>query len=591
MVTRQPIVSVLGHVDHGKTTFLDRVRGSSIVAGEAGGITQHIGATEVPLDAIERVCGPLMEGRSFTVPGLLFIDTPGHRAFSTLRARGGALADIGVVVVDVQEGLMPQTEEALGILRRNETPFVVAANKIDRLHGWDPKEDTPFGASFQEQTETVQGRFQEALYALIGDLHDAGFQADRYDQITDFTKNVAIVPISALTGEGLADLLLVMTGLAQRFLEGEGQLDVDLDAPGRATVLEVKEERGFGSTLDVILYDGTLHEGDKITVGTRNDPVVTNVRALLKPKPLEEIRDPSERFNSVEEVQAASGLKISAPDIDEVVPGAPLFALSDDADEGDVQALREEIASELSADISIKDNEGIIVKADTLGSLEALAFELEEAEIPIRMARVGDISPRDIIDAETLPEPEHQVILGFGVEASQDAEDDAREAGVELITSDIVYRLIEDYEAFVESMKAERQEDARSEIAFPGKFRFLPDHAFRMRKPAIMGVRVLKGRIRQDQRVLTSQGRVVGRIQSIRLDDNTVPEAKQGEEVAIAVSGVQIGRQMEQGETYYVNIPGKDYQALGDEELTLDEQEVLNEVAEIKRENEPLWGM
>lgn len=486
---------------------------------------------------------------------------------------------------------MPQTEEALGILRRNETPFVVAANKIDRLHGWDPREDTPFGESFQEQTDTVQGRLQEALYALIGDLHDAGFQADRYDQITDFTQNVAIVPISALTGEGLADLLLVMTGLAQRFLEDEGKLDADLDAPGRATVLEVKEERGFGSTLDVILYDGSLHEGDRIVVGTRNEPVVTNVRALLKPKPLEEIRDPSERFNTVGKVQAASGLKISAPDIDEVVPGAPLFAVEDGAEEDDIQTLRDQIASELSADINLKDEEGIIVKADTLGSLEALAFELEEAEIPIRMARVGDISPRDIIDAETLPEPEHQVILGFGVTASQDAKDDARKADVELITSDIVYRLIEDYEAFLEGMKTEREEDARSEIAFPGKFRFLPDHAFRMRKPAILGVRVLKGRIRQDQRVLTSDGRVVGRIQSIRLDDNPVSEAKQGEEVAIAVSGVQIGRQMDEGETYYVDIPGRDYRPLQDHELTLDEQEVLNEVADIKREDEPLWGM
>ncbi len=588
MVTRQPIVSVLGHVDHGKTTFLDRVRGSSVVAGEAGGITQHIGATEVPLDVIERICGPLMEDREFSVPGLLFIDTPGHRAFSTLRARGGALADIGVVVVDVQEGLMPQTEEALSILKRNETPFVVAANKIDRLHGWDPNEDEPFPFTVQEQTETVQQRLQDALYELIGDLHDAGFQADRYDNIQDFTNTVAIVPISALTGEGLADLLLVMTGLAQRFLEGEGKLEATLDAPGRATVLEVKEEKGFGSTLDVILYDGTLHEGDSIVVGTRNDPVDTSIRALLKPKPLDEIRDPSDRFDTVDKVQAASGLKISAPDIDEVVPGAPLYALGED---GRVDALREEIASELSADIQLSDEEGVIVKADTLGSLEALAFELEEAEIPIRMARVGDITARDVVDAETLPEAKDQVILGFGVDVLEEAEGDARKAGVELITSGIVYRLIEEYEAYVEAMKTERQEDARSQIAFPGKFKFLPDHSFRMRKPAILGVRVLKGRIRQDRRVLTEGGRVVGRIQSIRLDDNPVPEAKQGEEVAIAVDDVQIGRQMEESGIYYIDIPEPDFRKLDDFDLTLDEQEVMREIAEIKREDEDFWGM
>jgi translation initiation factor 5B len=588
MATRQPIVSVLGHVDHGKTTLLDQVRGSTVVEGEAGGITQHIGATEVPLDAIEEVCGPLMSDRDFSIPGLLFIDTPGHRAFSTLRSRGGALADIAVVVVDLQEGLMPQTEEALSILRREETPFVVAANKVDRLHGWTPNEDTPFPATLGEQTETVEGRFRDALYEVIGDLHDEGFQADLYSEISDFTDTVAIVPTSALTGEGLADLLLVMSGLAQRFLEQAGELEVDLDRPGRATVLEVKEEKGFGNTLDVILYDGTLHEGDDVLVGTRGDPLQTNLRALLQPRALDEIRDPSDRFESVDDVQAAAGLKISAPDIDEVVPGAPLYGIGPD---DDADALHEEIAGELAADIDLNDERGLVVKADTLGSLEALAFELEEAEIPIRMARVGDVSPRDVIDAETLPEREHQVILGFGVDALPDAEERARKEGVELVTGDIVYKLIEDYEEHIRRLKQERKEEARSQIAFPGKFKVLPGHSFRMRKPAIMGVRVLKGRVRQDRRVLREDGRVVGRIKSIRRDDNPVPEAEQGEEVAIAVEDVQIGRQMEEEGTYYIEIPEGDVQKLDDYELTHDEKQVLKKIAEIKRDDEPFWGM
>jgi len=588
MVTRQPIVSVLGHVDHGKTTLLDRIRGTTVVAGEAGGITQHIGATEVPLDSIEEICGPLLGDREFTLPGLLFIDTPGHRAFSTLRARGGALADLGVVVVDVHDGLMPQTKESLSILQRNGTPFIVAANKIDRVHGWDSQDEMPFIQSVQKQTETAQDRLREALYDIIGDLYDAGFPAERYDQIDNFTETVAIVPMSAETGEGMADLLSVMTGLAQRFLEQEGGLEADPEGPGRATVLEVKDQKGFGSTADVILYDGKLQESEEIVVGTSNEPKPTTIRALLQPKPLDEIRDPSDRFETVDEVKAAAGLKVSAPDLDDVVPGAPMYSVRD----ADVDELMHEIASELEPEIDLDDHEGVFIKADTLGSLEALASEMAEAEIPVRMARVGNVSPRDIIEAATLPEEKYQCILAFGVDVLSETEEELAEHDVEIIQGDVVYNLIDRYEEFVENLKAERQDEARSRLSFPGKVKFLPDHSFRMRKPAILGVRILKGRLRQGQRILREDGRVVGEIQSIREDDNPVPEAKQGDEVAVAVDDVQIGRQMEEEEIYYTEIPESDFQKLSDFDLTLDEQETMQEIAEIKREVEkPYWGM
>ncbi len=587
MATRQPIVSVLGHVDHGKTTLLDRIRGSSVATREAGRITQHIGATEVPMDAIEAVCGPLMENRRFSLPGLLFIDTPGHRAFSTLRTRGGALADIGVVVVDVQEGLMPQTREALSILKQNNTPFVIAANKVDRIHGWETHADEPFITSFPEQNESVQQDLQTALYELIGGLHEAGYPADRYDNISDFTKTVAIVPISAENGEGLADLLLVLSGLAQRFLEQKGDLEADLDAPGKATVLEVKEEKGFGATVDVILYDGKLEQGQTIVVGTKHKPRTTTIRALLKPRALDEIRDPSDRFESVDEVRAAMGLKIAAPELDDVTPGAPLYGATPET----VDELKQRIRSELKPDIKLDDDKGLLIKADTLGSLEALAFELSEAEIPVRMARVGNVSARDVIDAATFPDIEHRCILAFNVDALPDVKEALREHEVELIQDEIVYQLIDDYEAYRDELKEDIQESARSELTFPGKFLFLEDHSFRVRKPAIMGVRVLGGRIRIGQRILREDGRTVGSIQSIRLDDNPVTEAKQGDEVAIAVDDVQIGRQMDENEVYYIDMPGSDFRELSDHDLTYDEQEIMQEVAEIKRQEENFWGM
>ncbi|MGQ0535776.1 MAG: translation initiation factor IF-2, partial [Methanobacteriota archaeon] len=325
--TRQPIVCVMGHVDHGKTSLLDKIRGTTVVLREAGRITQHIGATEVPLEAVERLCGPLFGGKKFRLPGLLFIDTPGHQAFTSLRARGGALADIAVLVVDVSEGLMPQTREAISILRRNKTPFVVAGNKIDRLMGWQATKDAPFRVAIENQPARVQEALDEKLYELIEQFDRAGFRSDRYDRVTDFTKTIAIVPLSAVTGEGLPDLLMMLMGLAQRFLESE--LATSPDGPGRATILEVKEERGLGLTLDAILYDGTLRRGDLVVLGSKAAPVVTRVKALLKPKPMDEIRDPRDRFDSVPEVVAAAGIKISAPDLEGVLAGAPIYATSE----------------------------------------------------------------------------------------------------------------------------------------------------------------------------------------------------------------------------------------------------------------------
>jgi len=279
---RTPIVCVMGHVDHGKTSLLDRIRGSSVVSSEAGAITQHIGATIVPIDAIRKLSGS-MEKIPINIPGLLFIDTPGHHAFTTLRARGGALADMAILVVDISQGFQPQTIEALQILRNCKTPFVIAATKTDRIHGWRVNENESFLSSFGKQNERVKGDVENKTYEIVGKLSDLEFSADRFDRVLDFQRNLAIVPVSAHTGEGIADLLMVMIGLAQRYM-GDA-LKLAVEGPGAGTVLEVKEERGLGTTLDVILYDGTLALGDEIAVATQGDVIVTRCGRCSSPGP------------------------------------------------------------------------------------------------------------------------------------------------------------------------------------------------------------------------------------------------------------------------------------------------------------------
>ncbi len=577
---RQPIVSVLGHVDHGKTTFLDNIRGTSVVKREAGAITQHIGATEVPIDAIYQICGSLMRDKSFKVPGLLFIDTPGHEAFTTLRARGGALADIAVLVIDINEGLMPQTIESINILRRYKTPFIIVANKIDLIYGWKDAANMPFILAIKKQKENVQKAVDEKIYSIVEKLYEYGFSADRYDRITDFTQNVAIVPMSAKMGIGIADLLLILVGLAQRFLERNLRTE---DGPGEGTVLEVKEERGLGKTIDVILYSGTMRKGDTIVVGSEDEPIVTKIKAILKPKPMDEMRDPRDRFMSVNEVHAAAGIKIAAPGLENALSGSPVIVVNENTEE-----IVNRVRKETGINIETQE-EGVIIKADALGSLEALAYELKQEEIPIKKADIGDISKRDIIEAQTIGNPLYRVILGFNVRVLQEAE--SEDGKVDIFTNNVVYKIIEDYKEWITKKKRELDKEKRMEITFPGKFKVLPEYIFRLSKPAIVGVRVLGGRIRIGQRVLREDGRVVGRIKSIRNGDNNVNEAIMGEEVAIAIDGVTIGRQMKPDEIYYIDIPEEDAKKLFRMNLSYEEKEVLNEIARIKRKERSFWGL
>ncbi len=574
MATRQPIVSVLGHVDHGKTSLLDRIRGTSVTKREAGLITQHIGATEVPIEHIYKVCKPLI--------GLLFIDTPGHQSFTSLRARGGALADLAVLVIDVNEGLKPQTLESIQLLKRFKTPFIIAMNKIDLVEGWQTKAGAPFVLNYKAQTEQAQAKLDEKMYRIIGDLYEKGFSTDRYDRIEDFTKAIAVVPMSARNGEGLPDLLLVLIGLAQRFLEE--QLETE-EGPAQGTILEVKEEKGIGPTLDVIIFAGTLHRGDNIVLGTKGRPITTKVKAILRPKPLDEIRDPKDRFDSVTEVSAAIGVKLLCQNIEGVVSGAPLRATT-----GDMAKALEEVAEETKVNIEIVE-EGVYIKADALGSLEALAYECKNAGIPVRKYDTGMISRKDLIDTAAYGETFHRVILAFGVDLLPEAKEALPSHNLKVFASDVVYRLIEDYQTWVEEEKRKMDLEKRSEYAFPGKVKLLPNCVFRASKPAIVGVRVLGGRIRPGQALLNIDGNEVGKIRSIRTGEEVVKEAIQGQEVAVAIEGPTVGRQINVEDILYVDLREMALKEIKSVDLNPDDRMVLEETLEVKRKQDKFWGM
>lgn len=583
---RTPIVCVLGHVDHGKTSLLDRIRGSKVVAGEAGAITQHIGATLIPFDSIAKMSGDLGKLKT-EVPGLLFIDTPGHHAFTTLRARGGALADIAILVVDVNEGFKQQTVEALQILRNCKTPFVIAATKLDKIPGWRPTPNASFKAGYKNQTERVQTECEKRVYELVGKLSDMGFNSERFDRVSDFQRNLVIVPVSSMTGEGISDLLMIMIGLAQRYLT-EG-LKTTISGPGVGTVLEVKEEKGLGTTLDVILYDGIINVGDEIGIAGSEGAVATKVRALLQPRPMKEILV-EDQFMRVKSVVAAAGVKISAPNLESIVAGSPIRVIRGDHDA--VLAKINEEMQEININLS---DVGVSVRADTIGALEALSNELDAKKIPIMRASVGPLSRRDLIDISVIKEDLFKVALCFNVPLLPDAEVMIRdeEVDVKIFSNRVIYKLLDDYLAWREETIRAKEAKQFETVVLPAKFSILPGCVFRMSGPAVVGVRVLGGTLRPKVSVATREGKIVGDIKQIKLNKESVTEAKEGAEVAVSIDGVTIGRQIDVGETLYVAIPERHVKVLETEmlsHLNAGTVEALEEYTSIFRKTQPFWG-
>lgn len=585
---RQLIITVVGNVDSGKTQLLDTIRGTTIVESEPGKITQCIGCSQIPLDVIKKICGSLLEKSKTDVkiPGFVIIDTPGHAAFTNLRRRGGNLADIAIVVIDVNEGIKPQTIECIDILKQYKTPFVIALNKIDLMPGWQSKHELTLLDNIQKQNENVMILLEKKLYEVVGRISEHNFNAERFDRVEDYTKQIAIIPISAKTKEGLPELLMVLMGLSQRFL---GQsLKVNVEGNAKGTVLEVKEEKGLGTTIDVILYDGSLRQNDTIVIGSLNEPVVTKIKALFEPMPMKEMRDKKTKFNSVSEVKAATGVKISAPELGNVVAGMPLRSCSPN----DVEKTKEEIKKEVEEVIIETDRQGIVIKADSLGSLEALTKLLKEKNIEIKKASIGSMSKKDISDAEINyeKEPLQSAILGFNVGLMPDVK---VPQNVKVISSDIIYKIIEDFEKWQEE---ERKRLEGKEIEFltrPCKIKLLKGYVFRQNNPAVVGVEVLAGTLKSGTQLMKSDGVILTEAKSIQQEQETIEKAERGKQVAVSMPNITIGRQLHEEDILYSVISEEHFRKFKEFKKYLSHEEinVLKEIAEIMRNKNPMWGV
>ncbi|MFC1686001.1 translation initiation factor IF-2 [Nanoarchaeota archaeon] len=575
MTIRQPIVTVVGHVDHGKTTILDSIRSTCVAAKEAGGITQAISSTSCPAAIVMGRAGDLLKklGIELEIPGFLFIDTPGHAAFTNLRKRGGALADLAILVVDINDGFKPQTEESIEILKENKIPFIVALNKIDSISGWKKVSDDVEG-DIEKQSEYARQDFESKMYKIAGSLSTFGFDSDIFHRVEDFTKQIALVPCSGKKEEGMSELLVMLAGLAQKFLKGKLQIGEET----KGTVLEVKKEKTM-SFVEAIIYDGSLKQGDNLVIAGLDKPIIAKLRVLYEAMPLK-------GYKTTDKVTAATAIRMQFPGCGDVLSGMPFVVAPPEK--------AEEVAGELQKEISDSiqtDGEGIIAKADSLGSLEALMQLLHKSGIAVSKVGIGEVNKTDVISGSVnlREKPLDAVVVGFNVRISGDLMGDET---VKIIANDVVYKLIEDLEEWREERGNELTRQKMESMMFPCKLKVLR-YVFRQTRPAIFGVSVLGGKLKTGMNLMNEKGKNLDRVKAIQDKKESLKEVKSGKDVAISLPSVNYARQLFEGELLYSDLHESGFRKLKANKklLTQEEIKVLQEIADIKRRENSTWGV
>lgn len=582
---RSSIVCILGHVDTGKTKLLDKLRHTNVQDNEAGGITQQIGATFFPKEVLDAEIRKIDGDIKCLSNGIMIIDTPGHESFYNLRKRGSSLCDIAILVIDLMHGLEQQTKESIQILRQRNCPFVIALNKIDRLYMWEKHDWSPFNETFKKQPADTQGEFYDRLSTVLNELSEQGLNCNLYWENKNLRKYVSIVPTSAITGEGIPDLIMIIVKLTQTFMLKNIAYQDKLEC----TVLEVKNIEGLGTTVDVILTNGILRETDTIVLCGMNGPIVTIIRALLTPQPLKELRIKNEYVHH-KSIKACIGVKISANNLEEVVCGTSLFVANTPEE---VEECKKKVMTDISNvfDHVDKSGVGLYVMASTLGSLEALLIFLNDSKIPVFAVNIGTVQKKDVKKASIMREkgrPEYSVILAFDVKVDPDAVKEAAVLGVEIMAKDIIYHLFDSFTEYMKKIEDEKKKTKLTEAVFPCELKIIEDYVFNKKDPLIMGVKIVAGILKIGTPLYVPDKKIkIGNVLSIELNKKGVEKATKNQEVCIKVEGephITFGRHFDATQKVYSKITRENIDVLKEffrDELTMDDWKLVMQLKKI----------
>lgn len=569
---KSPIIAFLGHVDAGKTSIMDCIRNTYFAYKEIGGLTQTIGITEVPTSRIEELSKELLEKFKVkvNVESLIFIDSPGHEAFVTLRERGASIADFAILTVDSKEGIQKQTIESINILKAYKTPFLVALTKIDMIDGYIPKKDMSFLDFINSQNPKYTQNLEERLYSLVSDLSNYGFSSERYDRVKDFTKEVAIVPVSSVNNIGVNDLLVLIIGISQRYLPSEPTERADV------AIVEEKAIKGLGKVYDAIVYSGKINVGDRVLMETLDGVKETKIKGIMKLKPLEESRENFGRYESVGSIDAVKPIRLILQNPEALI-GTSISVFKDETE-------KENIEHTMKSSIQNYNDEksgGVIVCADSIGSLDAMKKLSESEGIQVGLAKIGSPTKRDL----DLAKVGNRAIMCFNVKIDREVTELADAEKVVLIQGKAIYSIIDQYKTLLSQQKGRELQDKLSKIILPAKFRVIEKSVFRRSNPCVFGAEILLGEIRPGYRVIKSDGKVLGRIMDIQNENKKLENAKAGDKIAVSIDDAVFGRNLYENDLLYTDIGQNDLINFEDvkDSLPEDYSLALNEIRKIKR--------
>ncbi|VDP30834.1 unnamed protein product, partial [Heligmosomoides polygyrus] len=514
---RAPVICVLGHVDTGKTKMLDTIRRTNVQDGEAGGITQQIGATQV---VIPYRCLLTLFLRVRSYFSFFFCCKTAFR-FRNLRSRGSSLCDFAILVVDIMHGLEPQTIESLKLLLKRNTPFVIALNKIDRLYGYESNPRKDVYQHMKSQPQNTQLEFKERYDKIVGEFAEQAVNVCLSYQNKNIEEYISMVPTSAFLGDGIGNLMAYIVGMTQKYYSDKLSYCEELDA----TVMEVKSIPGLGTTIDVILVNGRLRVGDIIVLTGTEGAIMTPIRELLMPQPLRELRVKNE-YGHFKEIQGAQGVKVLAKGLEKALAGLPLFVAHK---EDEIDLLKHEAELQLSRALTSikKKSEGVYVQASTLGSLEALLEFLKTQKIPVSFLRNRRMSKKLL----------YACILAFDVKVEREAQIFADHEKVKIFQADIIYHLEDNFLKYREELRLKARKENEHLAIFPCKLRILPQHVFNARNPIVCGVNVDAGQLKRGTPICVPSKDCIflGAVSSIERNHEEVPMAKAGDEVCIKI--------------------------------------------------------
>lgn len=533
---KAPVVCFLGHVDAGKTSLMDIIRDTSIQENESGGITQNIGSSFISIADI-REKTTTIKGKfcvEHIIPGFLIIDTPGHQAFSSLRERGSSLCDLGILVIDIEEGLQPQTIESIKLLTSKKVPFVIAATKLDKIYNWEETNCLSLQNAFKKQTKDVVMTVVSYIDSIKYELKKEGVKSEFYSKNKKTNRVYSIIPVSSKTKEGLADLLSFLVYLSQNWMSGK----ITYQDKIKASIMNCHQDRNQGWVIDVILSNGTLNIGDKFAVAKKSGPHLFTVRNLLTQN------TNSKLWIQHQSVRASAGVRILGSSLDNCYTGTRLYLAIDPK-----KAL-EKVDRELTDFWKVfnYNQNGIVLMAETLGELEACYNVFKEQSINVLDVKIGRLVDTDIgrvklkLDGEL--KNENRVIIFFGDKTEkQKTELDkcAISHKIKLIISPVVYHLLEKYQEYKDKCLENRRVTLTNsgEAIFPCRLRILKQHIYMTggSDDILMGVKVMKGILHKGTPLIVPGKNVVlGKVISIQKNHKELDKLESGKEACIRVN-------------------------------------------------------